>query len=71
MMSTITFLLKYKFSYIYDGYQKFCMVDEDEEKIYDIDKMDSRNVYLWEIAKVGDKITARIDHKRLNIETIS
>ncbi len=69
-MTTITFILKFKFDFIYDGYQKFHMVDESE-KIYDIDKMDPRNVYLYKLANVGDRITARLDGKRLNIEKLN
>lgn len=70
-MTQIVFILKDKFSFIYDGYEKFHMVDVNEEKIYDIDKMNPRNVYLWTLAKNGDQITAKLDGKRLTIDKLN
>jgi hypothetical protein len=65
------FLLKDKFSFIYDGYEKFLMVDNDGDKIYDIDKMVVKNVWLWKLSKPGDKITAILNGTRLTIERIN
>lgn len=64
------FVLKDKFSYIYDGYEKFYFVDE-QETMHDLDKMVVKNVYFWKRAKVGDKITLSLNGQRYNVDQIN
>lgn len=63
-------VLKWKFSHIVNGYTQFNLVDTNDV-IYSIEKMTLKNVYLWDIAKVGDKITIKIGDKYTNIEKIN
>jgi len=70
-MTKIEFLVKDKFSFMYDGYEKFYIVDMDADKIYDIDKMVVKNVWYWKLANHGDKVTANITGTRLNIEKLN
>jgi hypothetical protein len=70
MSNTKEFVMKDKFSYIYDGYEKFYFVDADEN-LYDLDKMVVKNVYLWKLAKVGDNITLELKGQRYNIAKIN
>ena len=70
MANTKEFILKDKFSYIYDGYEKFYFVD-DQDVLYDLDKMSVRNVWLWKCAKVGDKLSLSGNGNRYNVEKIN
>jgi hypothetical protein len=70
MANTKEFVMKDKFSYIYDGYEKFYFVDADEN-MYDLDKMVVKNVYFWKIAKPGDVITLTLNGQRYNVGKIN
>ena len=70
MSNTKEFVLKDKFSYISESYEKFCFVDE-LINIYDIDKKDVKNVYFWKTAKIGDKITLALNGKWYSIDKIN
>jgi hypothetical protein len=62
-------VLKWKFSHIVNGYTQFSLVDTNDV-IYSVEKMSLKNVYLWDIAKVGDKIAIKSGDKYTNIEKI-
>jgi hypothetical protein len=70
MSDTKEFVLKDKFSYIYDGYEKFYFVDL-EENMYDLDKMVVKNVYFWKKSVIGDKITLDMKGQRYNVVKIN
>lgn len=70
MTDTKEFIMKDKFSYTYDGYEKFYFVDE-QINIYDVDKIDPMNIYLWKTTKPGDKITLSMKGKWYNIAKIN
>lgn len=68
-MNNIEFVLKDKFSYMYAGYDQFYLVD-DKDTIHNVDKMVVKSVYLWKIAKPGNRIYAAVNGNRINIEKI-
>lgn len=67
---TNVIVLKDKFSYLFDGYEKFFLVD-DKENILDVDKMIVKNIYLWKCAKPGDKVEIAVAGSRINIIKIN
>lgn len=72
-MKSIEFVIKDKFSYIYGGYDQFYIIDNND-KMYNIDKLDPKSIYLWKISLSGDKISARIigeSQNRIIIERIN